>query len=599
MSPKPVFIRTRGSSTLAAAGAELRLGDGLFARGVAAPDRASELAVLAIDGSGIFNGKFVASRDDAVAAVAGLTVDDLAEAGGAIRGSLTLFVFAPRLEQVFVMADPLGSGLTFYADDGPVSVVSPYVEAAASAFEHLGGSAPKALAYALSQIATGMLGGVVESSYENLHALPVGAYAVIDGRGFSIVEYAPNRDAATLNWDEAIERARTEIIQNVETAIAHESERRVAHLTGGMDSRLVLGGLLAAGSLDEVAFNTRGDADNPDKVVARGLATVFGLRTTTYLGLNEAVPPQSREEYLLGPLRLSGGIVAPPAHENMFGSDTLTLAGGYGEYYRSFSRERDFIARPVTAFEGASARWGSYGFNVDPQERLFQEPVVERFLEPIKASMDFAREQDLAPDTWLDVFYRRYRNRYFIGEISRAWSRHAPRFDPLYSRFVNDFLLRQAFDVRVAGLFQFDLLRSFDARLATLPFDTPRHTPLYERLRGAPEVSAFPADSSGGTELDWTNRPPLRSGQPYSPATEVTSRDRALASRQGITAVEAAEIRIAREAMPRYRESLKKTQVDAIVRTEVLEKIADRASRHTWSRRALMSAERGFLWASE
>lgn len=590
---KPVITYRTQPQNIDNRAGERRLADRVFATGEISPDHMEPLSVLGIDGSGIFNGAFIADEHDAVAAISGITVDALPALGARMRGSLTLYLFDSKRRETFVMTDPLGGSLTFVARQPGFAAVSTYVEALASTVSRHGFRSRKSLAYAMSQLATGMYGGIIDSSYDLISALEPGKYLKITSSGISEHSY-PVEDVGQYSWEEGVERARDEIIQNVRIAAHHRSARHLAHLTGGLDSRMVLGAIMAAGLKDAFAFNTRGPSSSADRLVAEKLASEYDLTMTAFLGLNEAVPPVTRDAYLVAPLEHTGGIAVTPALPDMYHDTALTLSGGYGEIYRSYASPSDSFDGNETPARAAAKKWGSYAFSEDSREVLFTDQVVRGFLSPIADSLDRAAARNLDPGAWLDIFYRRYRNRYFVGEISRAWSRFAPRFDPLYSVFASEFTLTLSGVERSAGLFQFDVMRSFDEKLPFLPYDSPRFNTSYLALRGNPRLASF--EQSGSPRVnDWTNRKPLVDDRRYNDAHELTSADRRMAT-GGLSPIQVASVRAARTTIERLAESV--LSEGDVVKPQLLEKLKARALHHEWSRRALLTVERALRWVS-
>ncbi|WP_405216961.1 hypothetical protein [Agrococcus sp. Ld7] len=567
--------------------------------GVIRHDFRDGLSVLGVDGSGIVNGRFVVTASDAREALSNAGAEQLDSIGKGIRGSLTLYLYDPRAETAYVLVDPLGGSLTYSFEAEGIFSISSHVEQMADLLSGEPVSPQKSLAYAMSQLATGMYGGVVESSYEGTKLLPPASYVSVRSNGHQIHRYdcvGVETDAASMSWSEAVERARFEIIENVRVTAEYGAPRQIAHLTGGMDSRLVLGAALASRTTDAFAFNTRGSEHTRDKIVARALSSVFGLQMTDDPGLSEAVPPGTREDSILGPLRFTGGLAVPPVHGGMYPSGTVTLAGGYGEFYRSYSRPQDYINTRVSAREGALTKWGSYAFGEQPAERLFTDELVEGFLLPIEESMEFAAAKGLGPDTWVDIYYRRRRNRHFVGEISRAWSRRAPRFDPLYSTFVSEYLLRRSFDERVSAAFQFDVMAALEVSLPQYPFDTSRFSPTYLALRGQPTTREFPQGILAPHVNDWSSRKPAVAVERYHDGREVLPQDKSTASRYGISTPAAAAVRVASRNVVRLMQEMPGTELDRTIKPSVLHKIRGRAWRHEWSRRALFTIERGLAW---
>ena len=126
-------------------------------------------------------------------------------------------------------------------------------------------------------------GGLVESSYEGISVLPQFTYVTMSPSGVSVLDY-PVREqffSPGVDYELSIAVAQEEIAQNVEALAAADHARKVAHLTGGIDSRLVLAAILSTGHSGEFVFFCSGGPEEPDQKVARQLAK-FGIRTALH-----------------------------------------------------------------------------------------------------------------------------------------------------------------------------------------------------------------------------------------------------------------------------------------------------------------------------
>ena len=67
-------------------------------------------------------------------------------------------------------------------------------------------------------------------------------------------------------------------VTSIRAALSLPVERKVAELTGGKDTRLILAILLGEGLAEQFEYRTWGDPDLPDVVVAQDLTQMYGLR---------------------------------------------------------------------------------------------------------------------------------------------------------------------------------------------------------------------------------------------------------------------------------------------------------------------------------
>lgn len=85
----------------------------------------------------------------------------------------------------------------------------------------------------------------------------------------------------------ALDGARAEMTTAIRMALRDPATQGCLGLTGGKDSRLILALLLADGVASDLEYQTVGADDLPDVVVARQLASMFGLRHVTRPGVAE------------------------------------------------------------------------------------------------------------------------------------------------------------------------------------------------------------------------------------------------------------------------------------------------------------------------
>lgn len=102
-------------------------------------------------------------------------------------------------------------------------------------------------------------------------------YLCIDAK--NTLEFRPKKlEQGESSYEESLEQVRRQSAQLISSLC--ENYTLSAHLTGGFDTRVVLGLLLSAGVEKKIAFSTDGFDDSPDVQVARMLAWHYGLNWT-------------------------------------------------------------------------------------------------------------------------------------------------------------------------------------------------------------------------------------------------------------------------------------------------------------------------------
>ena len=176
--------------------------------------------------------------------------------------------------------DPLGLRLIYTGDTVDYTVYSSRSSVAAWLLDPGDVQQPRdPLGVAWLPYASHVIGD--RTGFKNIRTLPQGSYVEVD----------PRRGARAMVWspapwafgtdvgspEELISSVREDIAGHLRVVLQFPAKEKIAHLTGGRDSRLILAVLLSEGLSDAVTFRTRGQESLPDVVVAREIAAHFGL----------------------------------------------------------------------------------------------------------------------------------------------------------------------------------------------------------------------------------------------------------------------------------------------------------------------------------
>ncbi|WP_427007087.1 hypothetical protein [Pseudarthrobacter sp. H2] len=446
--------------------------------------------VVGVHGAGVLCGRFVTGITTASAIVDQHASRPLGALGQGLRGSITLYVLESGDPKLTILPDPLGGGLVFSAKDADGVAVSSDLGALVSFLGLIGKAPRKSLQHVATYVATGS-GGLVDSSYENIGTVPQFSFLEFAPAGVEIRDYPAKYDFfhPDVSYDEALGRVQQEILENVLALAESGLERKVAHLTGGVDSRLVLAAILAAGKKDEFSFYCSGGPTEPDKIIAGRLAVEFGLTMTEHSGLNFRLGAESLDQQLLWGFQHTSGINSGVTHHGGLPSRTVIASGGYGELLRSFYNKG--TAHAGTARETAERIYGRLAFSADPARRLLSETAAGEAQVSLHNIIASAATLGVREDARLDYVYLNRRNRYYVGEISRSFSPFSPRFDPLYSVAGASLSLKLDGMSREANIVGMDLIERFSPGLSTLPYDYDRFGESYIHLRGKPVLRSF------------------------------------------------------------------------------------------------------------
>lgn len=455
--------------------------------------------VIAVHGNGVMAGKWVSESIHAqnILDSAGMSFENL---GSSIRGSLTVYILDPVSRKIVILCDPFGSSILYIYESAEFTAVSTDLASLRDGLKTHGCFLEKNLEYAALYVASST-GGLSKSSYKDVRSLRPYQYVEIGASGINEIDYKLYSDLSFsgLSYEQLLQNAAEDVVNNIEASLGHDTGVRISQLTGGLDSRLVLGALLSSGHASKFNFYCAGNVDEPDKVIARQLCAHFGLDMTEYSGLTSTGHPESFEALLSQPFEETAGIISGPAHPLMEYGDDLVLSGGYGEYLRSaFDKGQLFDGDYAAALERL---FGRAAFSSFPTRRLVSEHVYQHAVDSLKQLVNEGNSKGIPLESSLDGAYILGRNRYFVGETTRSLSPYIARFDPLYSPYVLALGLRGNTEEKSANVPIFDLMNKFDTDLMRLPFDSPRIKPAYEKLRGSVVEKKFAHDRSVSPNL--------------------------------------------------------------------------------------------------
>ena len=366
-------------------------------------------------------------------------------------------------DELLVGADPLGTYPLFFYDRAPF-LLSNNIFLMQDALSLLDVElAPNNELFAWE--ATLKNGWFDQSGFEEVRLLPIGAVAVIAPSGARVVE-RPLTDLlySDGSFEELIEAAAEEILENIRALGAGAYSHRICDLTGGLDSRLVLAALLHEGMADRFLFVTSGKYPHPDDNVASMLRQRFGL--TRAVG---AHPPGTGETSMLDRMRtfltrtfgsytmlMNIGAEAPPTKE------ILRLHGGLGETFRGFYTSN--LGNPGhQRMKPFYREIDQRGFLLAPSTRKAQKAAVGEWSKTLE-------RQGVQSEDLLDSAYIAQRNRYHFGLSWRAGNIARSSFHPLYSPAAIQAAYALPAEQRVANRVGYELMRRFHAELAELPF---------------------------------------------------------------------------------------------------------------------------------
>jgi hypothetical protein len=275
------------------------------------------------------------------------------------------------------------------------------------------------------------LGNIVgdRTGYENTKVLPSGAWVDIGPAWGSRVRFSnitPWAEAALPDAEhELVDLVHHDLASSVRSIAHLRADERLADITGGRDSRLILALLLEAGLHDQFTFRTIGSRYMPDAVVGAEIAARFGLR-------HDHVEPAPMDHAVFG-RRLGAHVFQTSGMFNALDlkgataiARTPTIAGLFGELMRTH-----FSGYPY--MESQQELWDRFtrASSLDALSILRPE-VRARCLDTLREELvERLDDGNSTPQDRLDLFFVRHRLRRWSGTAEELGD--SGRVFPLYS----------------------------------------------------------------------------------------------------------------------------------------------------------------------
>lgn len=498
---------------------------------------AKENSVFAISGCGVVAGKFVRNVAEANSALPGGQAN-IASDAQSIRGSLCLYAWSVSRNSVLILPDPFGAALLFVYRGRTITAVSSDLGRLVDAIRAAGESPTLSIKYAVESAFIGNA-GLVPTPYEEISVAPNFSYVSISSDGLTIkgYEWAPSIFAKGAVEEEGVEWVASEIIDNTRAAVATSAHRRVAHLTAGFDSRLVLATILHNDAKDAFSWHTTGGGGSLDVAVAAEIAQAEGMRMSHYPGYGAAATPSSHELRIRAPLDYSEGLIGVGPHVHHFHEGSLLLSGGYGEILRSFFDVRFDAAELSTVDQFERISWVHRRVTPDRTAPLMNEDFSRYLHGEFCLHLSRGRDFGVRKDALLDYYYLANRNRYWVGLGARIWSDVCYKFDPLYSLAGAAVGLAQLRENRINNFLGLDLMFKIRPQLLQYRYGREVIGPEYKAVRSIPMLKPSDVqrlspwiDASYGHERKWSDAHCRDDAFPKITTTDVEAAKRARVS---------------------------------------------------------------------
>lgn len=458
------------------------LSPGIHARWSRGPQTAEGAdGTVSLDGVAIADGRLLRSGADLLRVWGGREPAPFAHWWGRhARQASCAYVWHAPTQRLVVLPDALGGATIFVHEVSGVQVLSSDYAALIGVLDDLGLRPEKDLMYQVERTVFGS-GGLYETSHAGGRRVPTFTHLDITSSGLREVRYdaAPTLDQPR-SYYEGLATVRADVLDSIAAIAAAPTEERIAHLTGGFDSRMVLGAILEAGVQDRFEFFCSGPPESRDREVADGLARTLGLVRSPSAGL---VPHHvgSFSDQQLALLGYTAGMsnVGPTGTEDPL--DVIAAGGGYGELFRSFYTHAITGQGPAPWSDGHALMTAMVGSA--PDQGILSPRAFDLLAGRLTDVLTGIHDSGVPADFVGDVYYSDVRNRYHMGATSLSWSRVGARVNPLYSVSGLQAACELPGIARRANVLGYDLLESFGHDLSRYPFDKDRSSIEYRRQR--------------------------------------------------------------------------------------------------------------------
>ncbi len=333
---------------------------------------------------------------------------------------------------------------------------------------------------------------------QQIRVLPLNHHIVIDARShqLSVQRVQPTSDSGVLtpkDYPDALEAYAALWTARARALVGRYAGRVTADISGGRDSRLVLGLLLAAGiDLRAIGFQSNRKLD-ADYAVATTLAGRYGFEIRNR---GAAAPSVLSEDALWLWKAGNLGVYAPvymPRHRQP--PAILHLHGAGGGLHR-----QPYAHPPKRTLELVRSHFA---------ERDQYAVVAQEFLASF-IEMDV----DVGDPNAMNYHYLNFRSRFHFG---RNWYRQLtyPLFTPLVSSDLWRLANSLPHDRRAAGQITYDLMTLLEPSLTATPFDDPRkgfprqivESSPFKHARGPAGVPQHDVDYYGPVDAALPKRP--------------------------------------------------------------------------------------------
>ena len=345
----------------------------------------------------------------------------------------------------------------------------------------------------------GVLGHLIGegTSVKGISRLFSGACLEVDkGRcevkGVALSVLDPNLTGVEEHFDEYFEKAFDQCVTNITASLKADPSIPVP-LSGGKDSRAVLGLVLRAGLIDRVSSYTNGYAGHPDVVVAQQIVEHYGIAhqhnipvPTASVGLEGILYKLMSHVF-----QVDGMLTAWDSRGYHQPGRGLVLAGHIGEVYRGYTKGEP---APQTVHAGSRMYHKKNSFDPAGLLKRGARRMYERALEDrAQQFVDLGGKVADIPD----FFYVFDRLANWVGAIRRHDGHSVRIINPLNTQGFITLAFALGFHQRQIERIHFEIVNRADPWLAEQPFACDKWHKDLDMYAGKGRLNREPVNAPG------------------------------------------------------------------------------------------------------
>lgn len=388
-----------------------------------------------------------------------------------IRGTLTLYYKNDHTSRI--ISDFVGSSFIYFYQKNGYELYSSCLKSLKEALDILEINLSKSVEYKACESIFGN-GGFGLTSYKDIFILPENSMVISTNYSIKVIqESICHWLVESDNYERCLELAKEDVLNNIKAVMDSGYPYKLAHITGGMDSRLVVAAIDNLNAIDSFELGCSGKPGDLDYDNALLVAGVLKAKFSNRENYIQREYPQTIEDKYCWEFIVTEGMLSnQPFHKGLaVNPDLLILSGGYGEFLRCFYSNENNINQSWSKYDDLPV-FKRMIESLSDDSSLIRNEILLGIIDRFQLFLEEIQLFGMTQIQTAEIFFMLNRNRYYIGNITKTASKFTSRFDPLYSPYL--FKLAYFIDEksRIQGVPLFDLMWEFSPTLTKLPFGT-------------------------------------------------------------------------------------------------------------------------------